>query len=190
MPKTEYNIDGKQFHVEKVATEWRGWFVDSNQAIYEGQLKSEVLIAAGYKPPRPSGICFSIGSSQTQNEYSPPRTMQDAYQDFLKRLSAGKKPSFNKDKPLFKFVIFARDNCLCFYCNRFIDDSTEIQLDHLLPRSQGGTDKASNIVTSCKNCNRNKATSILDDLEDRRTVLCSRNRSYGIDDDHLVEFCR
>ncbi|QDU15831.1 HNH endonuclease [Gimesia maris] len=188
MPKTEYDIDGKLFHVEKVDTGWRGWFVESDQEIYEGQLKKEVLIIAGYKPPRPSGICITIGSSQLQYEYSPPRTMQDAYQDFLNRLSTGKKPSFKKDKPLFKFVIFARDNCLCFYCNRFIDDSTEVQLDHLIPRSQGGTDASSNIVTSCKICNMKKSNSLLDDLEDRIEVLRSRNRSYGIDDDHLVEF--
>lgn len=190
MPKTEYDIDGKQFHVEKSSTGWRGWFIESVQETYEGRLKREVLIAAGYKPPRPSGINISFSLSEEQYEYSPPRTMQDAYQEFLKRFSAGIKPSFSKDKPLFKFIIFARDDCQCFYCDRFLDDSTEIQLDHLLPRSQGGTDEASNIVTSCKRCNRKKANTLLDDLKKRLIEVRSRNRSFGIEDDHLVLFWR
>lgn len=89
MPKTEYEIEGKRFHVEKVSTGWRGWFLDSDQEIFEKRLKREVLIAAGYKPPHPSGITISFSLSEEQYEYSPRRTMQDSYQEFLKRLSSG-----------------------------------------------------------------------------------------------------
>lgn len=188
MPKTEYDIDGKAFHIEKTPTGWRGWFRDSELEIYEGELKRNVLITAGYKPLQPSGIVISSDSIYSQCEFRPPRTMEVAYQEFLKRLSSGKKPAFRKDKSLHKFVIFARDDCVCFYCEQFIEKSTNIHLDHLVPRSKGGTDSASNIVTSCHKCNLKKSNSILHDLKDRLNELHSRNKSYGIDDDHLVEF--
>lgn len=54
-----------------------------------------------------------------------------------------------------RFNIFARDNNTCQYCGRRLP-RTELNLDHVLPRSQGGVSTWRNIVCSCHGCNRRK----------------------------------
>lgn len=54
-----------------------------------------------------------------------------------------------------RFNIFARDNNTCQYCSRRLP-RTELNLDHVIPRSRGGTSTWENIVCSCHHCNRRK----------------------------------
>ncbi len=51
--------------------------------------------------------------------------------------------------------IFARDNNQCQYCGRKFPTS-ELSLDHVTPRSQGGQSTWDNIVCACVNCNVRK----------------------------------
>lgn len=51
--------------------------------------------------------------------------------------------------------IFARDNNQCQYCGRKVPTS-ELSLDHVLPRSQGGETNWENIVCACVECNVRK----------------------------------
>src|SRR5437667_10773636 len=51
--------------------------------------------------------------------------------------------------------IFARDNNQCQYCGRKFP-TAELSLDHVLPRSQGGTSTWENIVCACVSCNVRK----------------------------------
>jgi 5-methylcytosine-specific restriction endonuclease McrA len=51
--------------------------------------------------------------------------------------------------------IFARDNNQCQYCGRKYATS-ELSLDHVIPRSQGGQSTWDNIVCACVNCNVRK----------------------------------
>jgi 5-methylcytosine-specific restriction endonuclease McrA len=51
--------------------------------------------------------------------------------------------------------IFARDNNQCQYCGRRFP-TTELSLDHVLPRSQGGQSTWENIVCACISCNVRK----------------------------------
>ena len=49
--------------------------------------------------------------------------------------------------------IYLRDNNTCQYCNhRGID----LSIDHVLPRSRGGTDNWENVTTACLRCNVHK----------------------------------
>jgi 5-methylcytosine-specific restriction endonuclease McrA len=51
--------------------------------------------------------------------------------------------------------IFARDNNQCQYCGRkFV--TSELSLDHVIPRSQGGQTTWENIVCACVDCNVRK----------------------------------
>jgi len=51
--------------------------------------------------------------------------------------------------------IFARDDNRCQYCgHRF--PTTELSLDHVVPRSQGGLSSWTNIVCACTRCNARK----------------------------------
>ena len=51
--------------------------------------------------------------------------------------------------------IFARDNNQCQYCGKKFPTS-ELSLDHVTPRSQGGQTTWENIVCACVNCNVRK----------------------------------
>ena len=51
--------------------------------------------------------------------------------------------------------IFARDNNQCQYCGKRFP-TTELSLDHVTPRSQGGQSTWDNIVCACINCNVRK----------------------------------
>ena len=63
-----------------------------------------------------------------------------------------------------RFEIFKRDGFLCRYCGKKPPD-TILELDHIVPRSEGGGDTPENLVTSCFECNRGKgATSLADKL--------------------------
>lgn len=51
--------------------------------------------------------------------------------------------------------IFARDNNQCQYCGRKFPTS-DLSLDHVIPRSQGGQSTWENIVCACVKCNVRK----------------------------------
>jgi len=54
-----------------------------------------------------------------------------------------------------RFNIYARDNNTCQYCGKRFSRS-ELNLDHVLPRSRGGSSTWENVVCSCHTCNRRK----------------------------------
>lgn len=54
-----------------------------------------------------------------------------------------------------RYNIYARDKCTCQYCQRRLPRS-ELNLDHVTPRTQGGTSTWENVVCSCHECNRLK----------------------------------
>ena len=52
--------------------------------------------------------------------------------------------------------ILIRDGCICQYCGeKFL--SSELQLEHLIPRAQGGQSTWENLVAACRDCNVRKA---------------------------------
>ena len=51
--------------------------------------------------------------------------------------------------------IFARDHNRCQYCGKHFPTS-ELSLDHVIPRSQGGDNSWENLVCSCTACNCRK----------------------------------
>lgn len=59
--------------------------------------------------------------------------------------------------PLTNKALFARDGHLCLYCGGAFPGQW-LTRDHVIPRSRGGTDAWSNVVTSCRNCNQRKGS--------------------------------
>jgi 5-methylcytosine-specific restriction endonuclease McrA len=51
--------------------------------------------------------------------------------------------------------VLLRDNHTCQYCAKKLPRA-KLNLDHVIPRSRGGTTTWENIVTSCHECNRRK----------------------------------
>ena len=52
-----------------------------------------------------------------------------------------------------RFEVFKRDKFKCQYCG---DEAPNVilEIDHVIPVSRGGTNDIFNLVTSCRDCNR------------------------------------
>ena len=57
--------------------------------------------------------------------------------------------------PLTNKELFRRDQHLCMYCGREFH-SHELTRDHVVPRSRGGKNTWTNVVTACRRCNHYK----------------------------------
>lgn len=65
-------------------------------------------------------------------------------------------------RPKLRFEVFTRDGFRCRYCGRTPDrDDIKLQADHLHPKSKGGLDELSNLVTACWDCNIGKLDRVL-----------------------------
>jgi 5-methylcytosine-specific restriction endonuclease McrA len=60
--------------------------------------------------------------------------------------------------PLTRRAVFARDNWVCQYCG-----STAENLDHVVPKSRGGTHTWDNVVAACRRCNSRKENRLIED---------------------------
>ncbi len=95
-----------------------------------------------------------------------------------------KKIPFRKTKSTRKFV-FQRDRFTCQYCAQQFKES-ELTLDHIFPRSRGGDNDSTNLVTACKACNNRKADR---DPTEARMPLINPLTVYRIGS-HLIQFCQ
>lgn len=59
-----------------------------------------------------------------------------------------------------RFEVFKRDNFTCRYCGRKSPEVV-LEVDHITPACNGGTDDPINLATSCWECNRGKAGILL-----------------------------
>ena len=61
-----------------------------------------------------------------------------------------------------RFEVFKRDKFTCQYCGRMAPDVI-LEVDHIKPVAEGGTNKMINLITSCRDCNRGKGKVRLSD---------------------------
>jgi 5-methylcytosine-specific restriction endonuclease McrA len=54
-----------------------------------------------------------------------------------------------------RLAIYLRDRFLCLYCCRDLHDAdpADVTLDHVRPRSGGGSNGEGNLITACRSCN-------------------------------------
>lgn len=71
--------------------------------------------------------------------------------------------------------IFLRDNNTCQYCGQKLP-RRELNIDHVTPRSRGGTSIWENVVCSCHECNRRKGGRSPDEANMRLIKRPSRPR--------------
>ncbi|MDX1690124.1 MAG: HNH endonuclease [Acidimicrobiia bacterium] len=67
------------------------------------------------------------------------------------RLRTYVKVPYRRRVPLNRKAVFARDAATCQYCGRAAEN-----IDHVLPRSRGGTHSWENVVAACRPCNTRK----------------------------------
>lgn len=61
-----------------------------------------------------------------------------------------------------RFEVFKRDNFTCQYCGAEAPAAV-LQVDHILPVAEGGTNDLTNLVTACVGCNAGKSDKLLSD---------------------------
>ncbi|EOS7783647.1 HNH endonuclease [Enterococcus hirae] len=58
--------------------------------------------------------------------------------------------------------VFERDSYTCKYCGKV---GGTLEVDHVIPFSQGGSDELDNLVCACKKCNRQKKDKTLEEFK-------------------------
>ncbi len=61
----------------------------------------------------------------------------------------------SKDKARRFRALIERDGDFCHYCGVVLSDESR-SMDHIVPRSRGGTNVLENLVLACKPCNNKK----------------------------------
>ena len=74
------------------------------------------------------------------------------------RLSYFVKVPYQARVALNRKAVFARDGHICQYCG-----ATAENIDHVVPRSKGGTHTWDNVVAACRPCNMRKEDRLLHD---------------------------
>ena len=80
-----------------------------------------------------------------------------------------------------RFEIYKRDGFVCQYCGRKSPDVV-LEVDHIVPVCNGGSDDVINLTTSCWECNRGKSGVPLaqvmtgEDPHDRAVMMLERER--------------
>lgn len=69
-------------------------------------------------------------------------------------------------RPEKRLAIYIRDGFECAYCGTDLRDAApaSVTLDHLTPRSLGGANDATNLVTACRACNSSRGARALEDF--------------------------
>ena len=65
-----------------------------------------------------------------------------------------------------KEYLLEKHNRTCVYCGGVSSDPV-LEVEHIVPRSKGGTDSIKNLTLSCKCCNQHKGADILEDWSAR-----------------------
>lgn len=59
-----------------------------------------------------------------------------------------------------RFAVLTRDRFTCRYCGRSAP-AVVLHVDHVHPRSRGGSDDIDNLVSACSECNLSKSSKVL-----------------------------
>jgi 5-methylcytosine-specific restriction endonuclease McrA len=94
------------------------------------------------------------------------------------RLTSGNPERQWKVPPVNRREVFRRDHHACQYCG----STKRLTLDHVIPRSKGGTHTWDNVVAACETCNSTKGDSPSERLRQRllhetRMVLRSKPKA-------------
>ena len=65
-----------------------------------------------------------------------------------------------------RFEVFKRDGFTCQYCGK-TPPTVILEVDHIDPKSNGGSDNTINLITACFDCNRGKSDCKLGDIHPR-----------------------
>jgi 5-methylcytosine-specific restriction endonuclease McrA len=97
---------------------------------------------------------LEFGSNQSWEVRSPSLVLQISEHI---RLTSGNPERHWKPPAVNRREIFRRDQHTCQYCG----STKHLTLDHVIPRSKGGTHTWDNVVAACEQCNSRKSDRLL-----------------------------
>lgn len=78
------------------------------------------------------------------------------YEEYKKTEEYRRKEERSKVTQSLRYDIMRRDGFRCRLCGRSADSGVELEVDHIIPISKGGTSSMDNLQTLCRDCNRGK----------------------------------
>lgn len=70
-----------------------------------------------------------------------------------KRASTPHQPTGQWIRTEGRLATILRDGCACVWCRETLEEGASFTLDHVIPRSKGGSNHPSNLLTACHRCN-------------------------------------
>ncbi len=97
----------------------------------------------------------------------------------LKKLFGGPAPGLSREEAM---KVFRRDHFTCQYCGLDGRSAFEnwliLTIDHVHPRTHGGSGKMDNLVTACRPCNLMKGTRVFASREDAKKHVQARRAEW------------
>lgn len=59
--------------------------------------------------------------------------------------------------------VFEADGFRCYLCKK-VFEASDLQVDHIVPVSRGGTHTRDNVATACGHCNASKGAKLLEEM--------------------------
>ncbi len=94
-------------------------------------------------------VCAAINMGKVKYDRS-------CYMVRSKAFKAYKEGRWNIHDLLENNIAKLKSDSFCWYCGEVFDDKSKLTIDHVFPRSKGGTDDMDNIIMVCKHCNSSK----------------------------------
>lgn len=89
---------------------------------------------------------FVVHSAYRAHKVPAVMVVRSKYVDFRRKVKKGAN---------YKKYVYVRDGYVCQYCGKDCDRN-ELTVDHVIPKSKGGSNSWTNLVTCCKDCNNKK----------------------------------
>lgn len=81
-------------------------------------------------------------------------------------------------------LVFEKTGGTCWYCARILSPFSDWEVEHQIPTSRGGSNDISNLVPSCKNCNRLKGARTVEEFRNYLKLrMLARVESF-VDEQH------
>jgi len=94
-------------------------------------------------------------------------------ENMAKRVEEGFEPLHKREK------VYRKYKGKCAYCGANIEFRKEFEIDHLIPKSQGGTNDIDNLMPACERCNHLKYNYDIEEFK-KRIISLRRRRSFQI----------
>ena len=94
-------------------------------------------------------LCAAIGMGKTKFD-------RQCYMIRAKAFKAYKDGRWNIHDLFQNNIYKMKSDSFCWYCGEVFADKSQLTIDHVFPRSKGGTNDIDNIIMVCKHCNSSK----------------------------------